>query len=296
MESGSPPPDRPGFGPGSPGYGPGGQPPPPPAGPQSPAPPDQQAPGGPQSPGPRDPQSPQPPPDGPQSPGPQSPDPQPDSPAPSPGGPQSPSPSGQPPSPPHAPPIGPETPQAPTYGGPVPPGGWQASPARQEGSPLGGPLAGWGARAGAYFVDGLIIFVPVTILFVVLLGSALGVTGSEDEDVAVGALILASIAWLILFAIIALVYAPGLMARKGARNGQTWGKQLFGIRAVRDSGEPYSFGSAAFREVVLKGLAVGIASSIIPIIPWFLNFFWPLWDDQNRALHDMAASSHVVKT
>lgn len=265
MESGSPPPDRPGFGPGSPGYGPGGQPPPP-TGPQSPAPQDPQSPGGPQSPAPQDPQSP-----------------------------QSPSPGGQPTSPPYAPPIGPETPQAPTYGGPVPPGGWQGSPARQEASPLGGPLASWGSRAGAYFIDGLIIFVPVTILFFVLLGSALGVTGSEDEDVAVGAVILASIAWLILFAIIALVYAPGLMARQGARNGQTWGKQIFGIRAVRDSGEPYSFGSAAFREVLLKGLGVGIASSIIPIIPWFLNFFWPLWDDQNRALHDMAASSHVVK-
>ena len=176
----------------------------------------------------------------------------------------------------------------------MPPGGWQGSPARQETSPLGGPLAGWGARAGAYFIDALIIFVPVTILFFVLLGGALGLT-SSDEDVALGAAILATLGWLLVFAIVALIYAPVLMSRQGERNGQTWGKQLLGIRAVRDNGEPYSFGSAAFREVLLKGLAVGIASSIIPIIPWFLNFFWPLWDDQNRALHDMAASSHVVK-
>ena len=47
--------------------------------------------------------------------------------------------------------------------------------------------------------------------------------------------------------------------------------------------------------MVLKNLAVGIASSIIPLIPWFLNYFWPLWDDQNRALHDMAVSTHVVR-
>ena len=38
-----------------------------------------------------------------------------------------------------------------------------------------------------------------------------------------------------------------------------------------------------------------IASSIIPFIPWFLNYFWPLWDDQNRALHDMVVSTHVVQ-
>ena len=63
---------------------------------------------------------------------------------------------------------------------------------------------------------------------------------------------------------------------------------------VRDSGEPFGFGSAAMREVVLKFLAVNIASSIIPLIPWFLNYFWPLWDDQNRALHDMAVSTHVI--
>ena len=94
---------------------------------------------------------------------------------------------------------------------------------------------------------------------------------------------------------VALLYAPLLMKRDGPNNGQTWGKQVLGIRAVRDNGQPCDFGSAALREVVFKTSAVGIASSIIPFIPWFLNYFWPLWDDQNRALHDMAASSHVVR-
>ncbi len=92
-----------------------------------------------------------------------------------------------------------------------------------------------------------------------------------------------------------LLYAPLLMMRQGEHNGQTWGKQVLGIRVIRDNGQPFDFGSAALREIVLKTLAVGIASSIIPLIPWFLNYFWPLWDDQNRALHDMGASTHVVK-
>jgi uncharacterized RDD family membrane protein YckC len=45
----------------------------------------------------------------------------------------------------------------------------------------------------------------------------------------------------------------------------------------------------------LKGLALGIAGSIIPLIPYLLNYLWPLWDDQNRALHDMIVSTHVVQ-
>jgi len=150
-------------------------------------------------------------------------------------------------------------------------------------------------RLGAYAIDGLILLVPFLIIFFVLVAGAVGNTGTDNDDTAAGGVILAGVLSVLVFAVLALLYAPLLMKRDGERNGQTWGKQILGIRAVRDNGQAWGFGSAALREVVLKGLAVGIASSIIPIIPWFLNFFWPLWDDQNRALHDRAASSHVVK-
>ena len=224
--------------------------------------------------------------------------------SPAPGGPQSPSPGSQP-APPMAPPVpsspespaGPQSPTAPAYGGPVPPGGWQ-QPMPQGSGPGGfapGPLAGWGARLGAYIIDGLILLVPFLIVFFVLIAGAVGITGTDDEDVATGGIIAASLLSVLVFAAIALLYAPLLMRREGPRNGQTWGKQMLGLRVIRDSGEPFTFWPAALREVVIKNLAVGIASSIIPILPWFLNFFWPLWDDQNRALHDMAASTHVVQ-
>jgi len=158
-----------------------------------------------------------------------------------------------------------------------------------------GQLAGWGTRLGAMLIDSLVLLIPALVLFFVVVGGALGISGSDNKDVATGAVIAALIGWVILLAIVALLYAPLLMRREGTRNGQTWGKQILGIRAVRDNGQPWTFGSAALREVVVKGLAVGIASSIIPILPWFLNFFWPLWDGENRALHDMVVSSHVVK-
>jgi uncharacterized RDD family membrane protein YckC len=207
-------------------------------------------------------------------------------------GPQAPAPGPQaPPPPPQGPPgYAPPAPEsAPSYGGPVPPGGWQQPIARPESGWAGRPLASWGSRLGAYLIDFLIVLIPVVLLAIVIFG------GAADGDSSVWEWVGASILYALLFGVVFLLYAPLLMIRQGERNGQTLGKQMVGIRVVRDNGEPFGFGWAALREVVLKQIAVNVASSIIPFIPWFLNFFWPLWDDQNRALHDMAASTHVIR-
>jgi uncharacterized RDD family membrane protein YckC len=189
-----------------------------------------------------------------------------------------------PPAGPQAPPPGPEGP--PAYGGPVPAGGWQQPIAQQPGPGWAGkPLASWGSRLAAFLIDGLILLIPAVLLTVVVIAIA---AGSDTGAIVTG------IVGFLAFLVVALIYAPVLMARDGRNNGQTWGKQMMNIRVVRDSGEPMSFGWAALREIGVKGLAVTIASSIIPFIPWFLNYFWPLWDDQNRCLHDMICSTHVV--
>jgi uncharacterized RDD family membrane protein YckC len=202
---------------------------------------------------------------------------QPSAPPPPPAGPQA-------PGAPQAPPPGPEGP--PSYGGPVPAGGWQQPIAQQPGPGWAGkPLASWGSRLAAYLIDGLILLIPAVLLTVVVIAIA---AGSDT-----GAIVTAIVGFL-AFLTVALVYAPVLMARAGQNNGQTWGKQMMNIRVVRDSGQPMSFGWGALREIGVKGFAVTIASSIIPFIPWFLNYFWPLWDDQNRCLHDMICSTHVV--
>lgn len=195
-----------------------------------------------------------------------------------------------PPPGPAAPVPGGAAPEAPRYGGPVPPGGWQ-QPLRPPRPPLG-ELASWGVRLAAYLVDFVVVLVPTMLVVSVVFAGALGVSGGESDTLAT---VLAAVASVVIFAAVALLYAPVLMVRQGARNGQTLGKQLLGIRVVRDGGEPFGFAAAAVREILLKGLAVGIASSIIPLLPFLLDYLWPLWDDENRALHDMAASTHVVR-
>ena len=61
---------------------------------------------------------------------------------------------------------------------------------------------------------------------------------------------------VLAYLVVVFAYAPTLMAREGQNNGQTWGKQMLGIRVVHDTGEPMSFGWSALREIAVKGLLV----------------------------------------
>jgi uncharacterized RDD family membrane protein YckC len=150
----------------------------------------------------------------------------------------------------------------------------------------GAPLAGWWTRVGAQVIDWLIVTVPVIVLVILVVMVA---AASEAAAVVVG--IIAGLAYFVA----ALFYAPMLMKRPGARNGQTWGKQALSITVVRDTGEQIGLGYGFLREVVIKQLLFGFVGGFFLSIPTLINYLWPLWDDQNRALHDMLAKSHVVQ-
>jgi uncharacterized RDD family membrane protein YckC len=183
-------------------------------------------------------------------------------------------------------PQGPQAPASPE----APPGGWQQPIARPVSGWEGRPLASWGSRVAAQLIDWVILLIPGAILAAIVIGAAIG-----DDDSSWWAVVGSGVLAIFVFALLSLLYAPLLMRRGGQRNGQTLGKQMLGITVVRDTGEQLGFGYSALREVVVKNLLVGIASSIIPLIPWLLDNLWPLWDDQNRALHDMVVQTHVVR-
>jgi uncharacterized RDD family membrane protein YckC len=191
-----------------------------------------------------------------------------------------------PPEGPQPPATGPQAPHTPIPEGPeTPPSGWQqpiVSPSGWEGR----QLASWGSRVGATLLDWLILLIPVTLLIVLVVVVFL----SSD----VGGIVTAILSSL-LYLVAVLFYAPLLMGREGAHNGQTWGKQIVGIRVVRDSGQPVDIGFGFLREFVVKGLLFGFVGSFFFSIPTLVDYLWPLWDDQNRALHDMVVTTHVVK-
>ena len=209
-------------------------------------------------------------------------------------GPQSPG--GAPPGGPFAPPPG--GPQAPGglppsggYSGPTPPGGWQQAPPVASQS---GQLANWGQRLGATLIDFLLyIAVGGTIAFIV--GFALGIgfaaSGGTDDT---GFSIAANAVGVLIGFIVYATYTGILMTRGGERNGQTLGKQALSIRVVRTDGQPVSVGTVAVWHWLMKFIVFGYLAIITLYLATLLNYLWPLWDDQNRAFHDMAASTREV--
>lgn len=181
--------------------------------------------------------------------------------------------------------IGPGVPGGP--GGQIPPGGWQPSPAGVPSGWQGLPLASWGSRVGAALLDGLILLVAVVVLGGIVV--AIFAAGSN-----VGGALVAVIAFL-AYAVVLLLYAPVLMGREGPHNGQTWGKQIVGITVVRNDGRTVDMGFAFLREFVVKNLLFWWLGSFLLYIPTLLDYLWPLWDDENRCLHDMIVSTHVVR-
>ena len=218
------------------------------------------------------------------------PDPGPQQPPPPPPGPQAPAPGPQAPPPaPEGPgslPKAPPAPESPAYGGPVPPGGWEQPIGQAPHVFAGAELSGWWRRVGAQVIDSLILTVPVVLIVILVVVVA---AGSDVGAVVTG--IVSSLAYVVAV----IFYAPVLMKRPGAHNGQTWGKQALDIRVVHDTGEEVTFGYAFLREVVVKWFLFNFIGGFFFSIPTILNYLWPLWDDQNRCLHDMIVKSHVVR-
>jgi uncharacterized RDD family membrane protein YckC len=152
-------------------------------------------------------------------------------------------------------------------------------------------LAGWWSRVGAALIDWLIIGVGAVLLLIAITAPfSVGFFAGEDEgwvSIIVG-LFLA----IICVSIMALLYAPAMMART---DGKTLGRMALGIRVVRAKGEPMTFGFAMLREVAVKALLFGIAGSLTAGLAQLAEYLWPLWDEENRALHDFIVDTRVVR-
>jgi hypothetical protein len=47
--------------------------------------------------------------------------------------------------------------------------------------------------------------------------------------------------------------------------------------------------------VAVKALLFGIAGSLTGGLANLADVLWPLWDEENRALHDMIVDTRVIK-
>jgi uncharacterized RDD family membrane protein YckC len=163
------------------------------------------------------------------------------------------------------------------YTSPPPPGAF-GSPAPFDAPALSGhQLAGWWSRV-------------ITLLFGSLL--SIGFTGGDESDAGVIAAVVGLFLIFVAIAIVALLYAPLMMART---NGKTLGRMAVGNRVIRANGQPMTFGWAMLREVAVKALLFGVAGSVTFGLANLADVLWPLWDDENRALHDFIVDTRTIK-
>jgi uncharacterized RDD family membrane protein YckC len=189
--------------------------------------------------------------------------------------------------PPEPPPGAPEstpatltTPEAPATWPTEAPSGWSAAPAgaRVTGPPVEA-LATWGARAGAYLID---VLIEGAIGFAIgIVAVAAGAGSTASGFVIFGAATLA-----------ALLYPTTMLART---NGKTVGKRTLGLRVVQEGGKPITWGRAAMREIVMRFFVIGLIGTLTFGIASVLDYLWPLWDKENRSLHDLGADTWVVR-
>jgi uncharacterized RDD family membrane protein YckC len=173
------------------------------------------------------------------------------------------------------------------YGtGPVPPGAYAPPP---PGPPVfaAEDFAPYGRRAFAAIIDGVIM---LSLALGILAAVGAGFFSGGDVgfwDVVVGLLLLA-----VLLAALTVLYAPLVMV---PTNGQTFGKAVTGCRVARADGRKMTFGYAVLRESLVKGLLFGLAAVLTGGLSILADYLWPLFDSQNRALHDFVVDSRVVR-
>ena len=140
----------------------------------------------------------------------------------------------------------------------------------------GADLASYARRIGATFVDGLLIGLTAAVVVLVALGA--DASTADTRAVVLGVTLLSS-----------LVYAPTLLCRTGARNGQTLGKQALSIRVVREDARPVTAALALQREFLGKGLL-----GLIPLYA-VVDAAFALGGARRQTLHDKLASTFVLR-
>jgi uncharacterized RDD family membrane protein YckC len=177
-----------------------------------------------------------------------------------------------------------------------PPPGAGGLPAHEPfGAPAAGhwQLSGWWRRVAAHLLDGVVIGIGALVLFLVL-GAIFGSGFLIGDTTGIIAVIFGFAIWFLCIAVAALLYAPWMMART---NGQTLGRMAVGIRVVRPDGKPIDFGFAMLREVAVKWLLFGLVlGSLTAGIAVLIDYLWPLWDEENRALHDLIVNTRTIRT
>ncbi|MCA1706018.1 MAG: RDD family protein [Actinobacteria bacterium] len=141
--------------------------------------------------------------------------------------------------------------------------------------------ASWARRAAALGLDQLSIW---TVTLALLVPSIL--VFGENSDI--------PILFLSAGFVVAMVLVGIVPVRQGAREGQTFGKQVLDIRVVPEAAGRLSFRRLVVRELMLKNVVFGLPCVFLLGVPALVNYLWPLWDRRSRTLHDHLCATRVL--
>jgi uncharacterized RDD family membrane protein YckC len=145
--------------------------------------------------------------------------------------------------------------------------------------------ADFGARFGGYLLDGLILSMP---LLVIYFCGSISLAASVPQNPDTGTSTAASIIFLLAFYAVSMMLGSGYFAFQWSRTGQTIGQRVAHIKVVGVDGKSISFWRGVLRYVV--------GMMIVDVCTLYIGFLWPLWDKQHQALHDKVAGTLVVES
>ena len=178
-------------------------------------------------------------------------------------------------------------------------------------------LASYGQRVGAWLLDFVGFALPMILMVVGGVVLVLGLIFSSEHmwrggrkgrgrmfgedsfargfDFPEALIIIAAVMMGIMAIVIAIGYIVWWLIALG--RGQTPGKQIVGIRVIKDNGEPSGWGYTFLREFVIKLLLVGFLSDATFGIARLVDYLWPLWDraEKMQTLHDKLLGTIVVR-
>ena len=177
-------------------------------------------------------------------------------------------------------------------------------------------LASYGQRVGAWALDFVGFTLPLILLIIAIVIVVLGLVFSSSvgvqsittpsgtivtEETIVESwflgLIFSSIGAVIILAALVVLIGYIVWWLFALRRGQTPGKQIIGIRVIKDDGEPSGWGYTFLREFVIKFLLLGLVSEPTLGIARLVDYLWPLWDRAKKmqTLHDKLLGTLVIR-
>ena len=176
-------------------------------------------------------------------------------------------------------------------------------------------LASYGQRIGAWALDFVGFTLPLILLIIAGVVLVLGIIISSEfvqesietssDTLVIEESILEGSKWVVaIMGVVAVVAGALAIFLIGyivwwlivLGRGQTPGKQIVGIRVIKDNGEPSGWGYTFLREFVIKALLAGFLSDATFGIARLVDYLWPLWDraEKMQTLHDKLLGTLVV--